>query len=568
MSVIIQLLKNSKKAYLFLFFIFGSIYSINAFNNEDNDYLYVYIESSRQQYIGSYVDAAKLLHTCLKYDSTDYNVLYRLSKLYAEAGDLKDALYFANKSYQFGSNNEWVTYNYISILIQTGNFVKANELIEHHLSLSSKDVNLYRINADLLIKQRKYKKALKELELYRGKNRGLELIKVHCYNRLGKYNKSIEILIDLTRAFTDDNRILGVYAETLIRTKQYNESRQIYEKILNNEPGNSLYWISYFDFGLVTNDTSVLKTFGNKLLKDRNVNFSDKLYVIDKLFKVESKRINHQAHIYLSDLKNEVTKWNSDAQILKEYIRNNYGDDEAFKFIKSLLKYNYNDDLYFRNLLYAIDIEQTDTLIKYSKIAHKNIPQNFYLTWFYAMSLKNTKKYQEAFDLIKTYRIKEIKNTDLRLEFYVLKAEVLYHLEDYHNAFLNYESALLIDSSNEMLINNYSYYLSVKNKKLDYAYSLMSKVIKNNKKNSIYLDTYAWILFKLQRYDEALNYIEKAIKYEENPIAEIYHHYGDILLALNKTKKCKEAWNKAIEIEKDKEVVSNIHEKLDAINER
>ena len=53
-----------------------------------------------------------------------------------------------------------------------------------------------------------------------------------------------------------------------------------------------------------------------------------------------------------------------------------------------------------------------------------------------------------------------------------------------------------------LCINNYSYYLSLREEKLEYAESLSKKSIIAEPNNSTFLDTYAWILFKLKRFLE------------------------------------------------------------------
>ncbi len=62
----------------------------------------------------------------------------------------------------------------------------------------------------------------------------------------------------------------------------------------------------------------------------------------------------------------------------------------------------------------------------------------------------------------------------------------------------------------------------------------------------IYLDTYAWILYKMGRYDEAVTYINKAVADTGNVSAEEYDHAGDIYYKLNEKEAAVAYWELAL----------------------
>ena len=69
--------------------------------------------------------------------------------------------------------------------------------------------------------------------------------------------------------------------------------------------------------------------------------------------------------------------------------------------------------------------------------------------------------------------------------------------------------------------------------------------------SATYLDTYAWILFRMKRYNEALVYMEKALRYLEGDNPEIYEHYGDVLFMCGEKEKALENWHKAMRLKSD-----------------
>jgi tetratricopeptide (TPR) repeat protein len=77
--------------------------------------------------------------------------------------------------------------------------------------------------------------------------------------------------------------------------------------------------------------------------------------------------------------------------------------------------------------------------------------------------------------------------------------------------------------------------------------------------NAAYLDSLAWVLFKLDRPGEALEQMRKAIELIEEPDATLYDHLGDIYEALHMPAQAIKAWQKSVEILPDE----TVQEKLD-----
>ena len=99
-------------------------------------------------------------------------------------------------------------------------------------------------------------------------------------------------------------------------------------------------------------------------------------------------------------------------------------------------------------------------------------------------------------------------------------------------------------------MNNYAYYLSLAGENLRRAEQLSAKTVEAEPKNSTFLDTYAWILYRQGSYSLAKFYIERAIDNldpeEDNSV--LYDHYGDILQASGEKEKAVEMWRKAQEL--------------------
>jgi len=130
---------------------------------------------------------------------------------------------------------------------------------------------------------------------------------------------------------------------------------------------------------------------------------------------------------------------------------------------------------------------------------------------------------------------------------YNLRGDFYHSIGNKQRMYADYDSTLMFDPDNINVLNNYAYYLSVDNQDLDKALKMSARTIEEEPLNATYLDTYAWILFRMKKYREALGYLEKALRYLETDNPEIYEHYGDVLFMCGEKEKALENWHKAVQ---------------------
>jgi tetratricopeptide (TPR) repeat protein len=94
-------------------------------------------------------------------------------------------------------------------------------------------------------------------------------------------------------------------------------------------------------------------------------------------------------------------------------------------------------------------------------------------------------------------------------------------------------------------MNNWAYYLSLRNEQLEKAEKMSRKSNQLVKDNASYEDTYAWILYKMKNYEEAKRWQERALEHSREPNGILLEHYGDILYQLGQKEIAIEYWKKA-----------------------
>jgi tetratricopeptide (TPR) repeat protein len=137
-----------------------------------------------------------------------------------------------------------------------------------------------------------------------------------------------------------------------------------------------------------------------------------------------------------------------------------------------------------------------------------------------------------------------VDNKALLIQFYSALGDAYYYLKEYPKSDQAFDKALREDSDDTYVLNNYAYYLSLRNEQLEKAENLSRKsnVLKPNNRN--YMDTYGWILFQQKKYTEANEWLGNAAKMGAKS-ATILEHYGDNLFQLGKKEEALEQWEAA-----------------------
>ena len=112
------------------------------------------------------------------------------------------------------------------------------------------------------------------------------------------------------------------------------------------------------------------------------------------------------------------------------------------------------------------------------------------------------------------------------------------------------------------MLNNYAYYLSEEDRELERALAMSSRAIELEQNNATFIDTYAWILYKLGRYDEARKSMRQALSLDTTGSAALPLHYGDILYELGEKFMAETYWRKALEAGADAAEIEARIEKL------
>jgi tetratricopeptide (TPR) repeat protein len=192
--------------------------------------------------------------------------------------------------------------------------------------------------------------------------------------------------------------------------------------------------------------------------------------------------------------------------------------------------------LYMQN--YKILEKTADTVVN-------NFPGHAIPYLLGGMAAYQEKNYQHAKTFLEKGKEKAAGNDKLLEAFYSSLGDTYNSLKMYKESFAAYESALKIDPNDSLVLNNYAYNLAIAGQHLDKAAQMAKKAVQLDPYNQNDLDTYAWVLYKQKKYEEALEWEKKAIDNGGDTSGVVVEHYGDILYKLGKHKEAMEQWKKA-----------------------
>lgn len=138
---------------------------------------------------------------------------------------------------------------------------------------------------------------------------------------------------------------------------------------------------------------------------------------------------------------------------------------------------------------------------------------------------------------------------------YTAAGDILYEAERTDSAFIYYRKAIDTDPGNTTAMNNCAYFMACNDTDLDYALSLIEKVVAARPDDPTSLDTYAWVLFKRKDYAKAREIIDLVLDKEDDPGAELLEHAGDIYFWDREPEQALDFWKRALAQDPENELL-------------
>lgn len=499
---------------------------------------------------GNLEEAFKLINQSLVIIPGDAAANYEKARLLLAMGRKDEALQYSSLAVNNDVHNKWYKVLYARI-------AKANDKYDEYVKVYEDLVEEYPSNLDFLQELAfayyftgDYKKSIisfNDIEEMMGINEGISTQKVDLYDRLGKPDKALMEYEKLIEYDPNQVRYYALLAEYSIKTNNPDKAIWAYEKIIELNPDDPYVHISLADYYRKENE--IQKSFDEL-----------KLGMANQELEIGSK-INILISYYNGNLDEEQKK---QALELSEILRTAHPDEALAETFYASMLYENKDYAGARELFvkildsdgskYAIweqllfcdlYLEDYVSLAINSEKTLEYFP-SYALPWFFAgVAHFQNKDFEKAVNSLVTGKEFVVNNNALLEQFYSTLGDTYNELEKYNASYESYDKTLSLNPENTIVLNNYAYYLSLRKEDLTKAETMAKKAVDLDPYNSNNLDTYAWVLFQLGKYEEALNWIKKAYQNGGESSGVVNEHYGDILFKLGQKDKALKYWQDA-----------------------
>ena len=163
-------------------------------------------------------------------------------------------------------------------------------------------------------------------------------------------------------------------------------------------------------------------------------------------------------------------------------------------------------------------------------------------------------EYEEALVLSDKLVLYYPKNTGFQLK----RANLLLELDRKNEALEAYSAIVKNSPKDPNALNAYGYVLTNYSNNYKKAYKLIKKAIKLDPDNPAIIDSYGWILYRMGKYEEAEEELNRAYQLYKDP--EIAFHLIKVLLKTNKKERAKNIFTEARVLFMDNKYLIDINE--------
>ena len=483
---------------------------------------YFHLESTSLMEQGRYDEAFELLEHCHALDNSSSTIKFFLAPYYSVMGN--DSVACAMLEQIVRENPDNVDYNdaLVNQYARTGNWKAAIAVYERIVDNAHTKSEIYKSLYTLYYNDDNFEKALEildKIERIEGKSSEVTELRLQLYMLLSRHDEMIAIIEKSIAENPDDTHLMTVMGEVYTLLGKYSPAEETFSRVLEKSPGDVHTLKALINLYAHTEDEEGFCNAMETLIKSENTDTETRMSNLVNYILYKEKKDS----TYIKPFFQELFRLTYDQLPLHEsyadYLEYKNADtSELIPVYEKIVELDSeNVGAIIKLLQYAIKAEDKEAVSRYADEALLYLPHKLELYFYkgFALYLLGNKK--ESIDIYK----EGLNKRDADTEYQVIAAVFTTLGDTYHElnmrkeSYAAYDSALVYEPYRMDVLNNYAYYLSLEGKELQKALDMSRKTIDEEPENQTYLDTYAWILFKLGRHEEAKAYAEKIISLGE-----------------------------------------------------
>ena len=382
--------------------------------------------------------------------------------------------------------------------------------------------------------------AIRRLEEMDGQSDQLSLMRMNAYEMKGDAKGAYNTLKALADSHPNDPNFKLMLGNWLMQHKRMQEAYDIYSGVLKSEPDNAMAQSCLYDYYNGSGQDALAKDMMNRLLFGKETPQETRVQFLRNAIQQNESAGGASTNVVelFRKVQAVVPRDTTVAQLKAAYYTlRKFPKDSIDNALAQLIQLQ-PDNADARVQLIQDKWASQD----WKEIAALSEPGMLYnpdflpFYFFTGLSRYYLKDDKGALDALRkgTAFINDQSNTAIVAEIYSIMGEIYSANDLKKEAYAAYDSCLQYDPGNIGTLNNYAYFLSVDGVDLDRAEKMSAKAIAAEPKNATYLDTYAWILYRLGRYADAKIYIDQTLKFVSDSTLSntLYEHAADIYAAL------------------------------------
>ena len=532
--------------------------------NTSQRFKYFYLEAINQQNKGNYAAAFDLLNHCQEINPTAAEVYFMRSAYYSMLKN--DSLMVADieRAAALNPTNTTFMERLGQIYIGMGKFPKAIETYEKIFANTRDRDDVLNILIQLYDRQKDYDNMLRtidRLESLEGSSEEITLARMRVLALKGDKEAELAELKSLSEKHPNDMNYHVMMGNWLLQNDRADEALKEYDYVLRMEPDNLMAQMSMLDYYRNVGEDSLANDLQEKMLINEDTPINSKMTLMRKVVADNEQEGGDSTQVLdlFHRILTQPQKTTDMHELYAAYMTlKKMPQDSINQALRDALEIAPDNAGVRLELIQAEWSKKNfDEVIRLSRAAQEYNPDE--MAFYYFMGLAHFQK-DERDEALNSFQrgvaqINESSNKEIVSDFYAIMGDILHEKGREKEAYAAYDSCLQWKPDNIGCLNNYAYYLSEQGKDLQRAEQMSYRTIKAEPQNSTYLDTYAWILFMQERYEESKLYIDQAVQNDSTVSVVILEHAGDIHAKVGEMDKALDFWRKARDNGNDSKVL-------------
>ena len=502
-----------------------------------------FLSALRQREKGNADSSMMLIDSCLRINPRSAVAHYMRADYFADKDSVDLAFSHLETAARLAPDNDTYQERLAQMSLGMGYFDKAIDTYERLYQAHRDRDDVVAILVRLYGRQKKYDKmldAIRRLEEMDGQSDQLSLMRMNAYEMKGDAKGAYNTLKALADSHPNDPNFKLMLGNWLMQHKRMQEAYDIYSGVLKSEPDNAMAQSCLYDYYNGSGQDALAKDMMNRLLFGKETPQETRVQFLRNAIQQNESTGGDSTNVVelFRKVQAVVPRDTTVAQLKAAYYTlRKFPKDSIDNALAQLIQLQ-PDNADARVQLIQDKWASQD----WKEIAALSEPGMLYnpdflpFYFFTGLSRYYLKDDKGALDALRkgTAFINDQSNTAIVAEIYSIMGEIYSANDLKKEAYAAYDSCLQYDPGNIGTLNNYAYYLSVDGVDLDRAEKMSAKAIAAEPKNATYLDTYAWILYRLGRDADAKIYIDQTLKFVSDSTSSntLYEHAADIYAAL------------------------------------